>query len=384
VRNADLDNARLGVIYFLSSLRVDLSPEQSITDLKNQGVKFLKGKVGPKAGAAIERVGNAVEAVDRTVDQIAKSVKEWLCDRFDVSEIDAELVVQHLRHNLPGLIIGIQDELGKDAKDFATGGLTTIASGLYTAITRTIEFFDLKHKGKGVVMESGHPELIAASITRNVAKSALIGLGEAALAGAKAALAATTAGVGVIINKIAGLVEMILRFALRFCEARTLGKIIVNARDRWAQRNAGGLHQRPTEFADWFKDAIDRAPIVGALVMNCGIAGDSLRFLKVCMPGGTLINQNQYDQGVTYLDALKATASSFILEYQNQVRISSADKMCAALLKHAGEIGLVQKEASSGWRAQIYAWSNQGTTKSKALGWVLDKVGYKQSTARTL
>jgi len=40
----------------------------------------------------------------------------------------------------------------------------------------------------------------------------------------------------------------------------------------------------------------------------------------------------------------------------------------------------VQKEANSSWRARIFSWSNQDTKKSQALNWVLNKVGYKQST----
>ena len=31
------------------------------------------------------------------------------------------------------------------------------------AITKAIEYFDLKHKGKGVALEFGHPDIVAAS-----------------------------------------------------------------------------------------------------------------------------------------------------------------------------------------------------------------------------
>jgi hypothetical protein len=384
-RAAELDNARLGVIFFLGNLRVDLSPESSLTDLKNQATKFIQSKIGDRGRAELELVGRGVEAIDTTVDKIAAAIKTWLCERFKISETDAELAVQHLRHNLPGLIAGIKSEAGKEVADFTTGGLTTIATGLYTAITRTIEYFDLKHKGAGVALESGHPDLVASALSRGVARSALIGLAEAAAAGAKAALAAFTSGVGLIINKIAGVIEMILRFAVRFCEARTLARLFATARDYWMQKDgSSAIHTQASQFAGWFKGAIERSPIVGSLVMNCGIAGDAMRFLQVCTADGVLVTQGQFDKGVTYLNALKASASSFILEYQKQVRISSADPMVSSLLKHAGQIGLVQKEASSSWRAQLWAWSNTGSTKSKALNWVLNKAGLKQSTAFAL
>ena len=79
------------------------------------------------------------------------------------------------------------------------------------ASSETIKYFNIRHAGKGGVMQSGHPDIVATSIKWSIAKSALAGLGEAALAGAKAALAAFTGGVGLIINKVAGIIELILR-----------------------------------------------------------------------------------------------------------------------------------------------------------------------------
>jgi hypothetical protein len=376
-RDAELENARLGVIFFLGSLDVSLAPESSISDLKNQAARFIKSKTG-KLDKVLDKVGKGVDTIDGAVNDICDAVKEWLCARFKVNPADAELAIQHLRHNLPPLIYGIQEEIGKEAKDF--GGLGGIARGLYTAITKTIEYFDLKHKGKDVAMESGHPELIARSIVSGVGKSALIGLAEAAVAGAKAALAAFTAGVGLIINQVAGIIEMLLRFAVRFCDAIMLSRIFRKAKEYWAQRGQpNALQTDVAEFTDWFKWSLDKQPIVGALIMNCGIAGDSLRFLRICV-AGERINQGQFDQGVVYLNALKSSASDYIRTYQEQVRITSKDKMVSSLLAHAGEIGLVQKEASSGWRAQLFSWSSGSSKKSQALRWGLDKLGFKQST----
>ena len=225
-RPLDLENSSTRVIYFLGNLRVDFSPEQSATDLKNKGLALLQSKVGDsKLGGkwltAAKKVGGVVESIDRTVDEIAVAIQKWLVDKFHISPSDAELAVQHVRYNLPPLIYGIQDELRKTADDF---GVTGIAKGLYTGITKTIEFFNLKHAGEGVALESGHPDIVAASIKRSVAKSALVGLAEAAFAGAKAALAGFTAGAGLIVNKVAGVIEKLLRFAVRFCDALSLPK----------------------------------------------------------------------------------------------------------------------------------------------------------------
>jgi hypothetical protein len=375
----ELENSRLGVIYFLGNLRVDFSPEDSATDLKNKALTFLHGKVGDgKVMTAAKKVGGVVESIDSTVDQVALAIQKWLVDKFNFSPSDTELALQHVRYNLPPLISGIKDEIGKTAKDF---GVTGVASGLYTGITKSIELFSLKHAGKGVALESGHPDLVAASIKRSVAKTALVGLGEAALAGAKAAFAAFTGGAGLIINKVAGVIEQLLRFAVRFCDALTLRKVFADSREKWGCRGqSNAIQKRSGDFADWFKETIDRAPIVAALVMNCGIAGDAMRFLQVTTSDGIVLTQGQFDKGVTYLNSLKSSAGDLIMQIQQEMRISSKDPMTAALLKHSGEIGLVQKEANSSWRARIFAWTKQDNKKGQAVNWVLDKVGFKQST----
>jgi len=106
-----------------------------------------------------------------------------------------------------------------------------------------------------------------------------------------------------------------------------------------------------------------------------------MSFLQVLTDqGNTVVTQGQFDKGVTFLNALKSSASDLIMAIQEDMRIFSEDKIVSSLLKHAGEIGLVQKEANSSWRARIFGWTNQEGTKSKAANWVLNKLGYKQST----
>jgi hypothetical protein len=380
-RTAELENSRLGVIYFLGNLQVTFSPEASATEMKNKALALLQSKVGDgRIMTAANKVGAAVEAVDRKVDAIAESIGKWLVEQFHVAPDDARLAVEHVRYNLPALIYGIQGA----ARDTGAidSGATAIASGLYTAITRTIEYFNLRHAGSGVVLETGHPDIVAASIRRSVVKSALVGLAEAALAAAKAALAAASSGAGVIINKVAGVIEQLLRFAVRLCDALTLRKVFADAREKWAcHKQPDAIQTKAVAFADWFQQTVGRAAVVAALVMNCGIAGDAMRFLRVVSGEGAVVTQGQFDKGVTYLNALKSSAGDLIQQIQQDMRVWSADPMTASLLKHSGEIGYVQKEANSSWRSRIFAWSNQGTKKSQALNWVLDKVGYKQSTA---
>ncbi|MGH8296194.1 MAG: hypothetical protein ACRETZ_11975 [Steroidobacteraceae bacterium] len=381
-RGGELEHSRLGVIYFLGNLRVDFSPEDSATELKNKALAALQGKVGSgKIMQAATEVGGVVEGIDKQVNEIAHSIQEWLVGKFNVAASDAELAVQHVRYNLPMLVKAIVGEITSHGK---SGEIKNIASGLVTAVSKSIEYFNLRHAGEGVVLESGHPDIIAASIKHSVIKDALTGLGEAAFAGAKIALAAATSGVGEIINRIASVIKLLLEFAVRFCDALELKKVFADAKKKWACHNqSDAIQKSPDGFADWFQATVDHSPVCAALAMNCGVAGDAMSFLQVITNRGTVVTQGQFDKGVTFLNALKGPASDLITQVQRDMRIWSEDKIVSSLLKHAGEIGLVQKEANSSWRARIFGWTNQTGNKSTAANWVLNKLGYNQSTVLT-
>jgi len=389
---AELENSRLGVIYFLGHLRVDFAPEQSAAELNDKVHTFVKNRIGDKTAAAVKTVGDLGVKLAGQVDKIAEVIESWLVKRFpDKIEVeDAKLAVQYVRHNLPSFLFGIgavpskagaYKKVSDATKIPAVGELVDVASGLYQAITKTVEFFELRHAGSGVVMESGHPDMIAASITSAVKKSALEGLLDAAIAGVKAALAALTHGVGEIINQIAGVIECLLRFAVRFCEARTLRKVLAEARSLWScHRQDDALHTSADEFSDWFQGRIDSSPVVAALVMNCGVAGDAMRFLQVVTGDGSIVTQGQFDKGVTYLNALKSSAGGVLQELREDLGIRTDDQMCEALLKHGEEIGLVHREAASSWRSRLFGLTHQDNRKSRAFKWLLKRGGYKQST----
>jgi hypothetical protein len=381
-RGGELEHSRLGVIYFLGKLQVDFSPEDSATEMKDKALAALQGKVGSgKIMKAATKVGGLVEGIDKQVNEIAKTIQEWLVGKFNVAASDAELAVQHVRYNLPTLIKEIVSEITSTGK---SGDMKAVASGLVTAVSKSIDYFNLRHAGKGVVLESGHPDIVAQSIKHSIGRDALIGLAEAAFAGAKLALAAATSGVGEIINKIASVIKLLLEFAVRFCDALELKKVFADAKQKWAiHKQSDAIQKSPNGFADWFQETVDHSPVCAALVMNCGVAGDAMSFLQVLTTSGTVVTQGQFDKGVTFLNALKSSASDLIMAIQEDMRIFSEDKIVSSLLQHAGEIGLVQKEANSSWRARIFGWTNQEGTKSKAANWVLNKLGYKQSTVFT-
>ena len=172
---------------------------------------------------------------------------------------------------------------------------------------------------------------------------------------------------------------------MRFCDALELKKVLADAKNKWmCHKQSDAIQKSPGDFADWFQEAVHQSPVCAALVMNCGVAGDAMSFLQVLTDqGNTVVTQGQFDKGVTFLNALKSSASDLIMKIQEDMRIFSEDKIVSSLLTHAGEIGLVQKEANSSWRARLFGWTNQEGTKSKAANWVLNKLGYKQSTVLT-
>ena len=74
-RPLDLENSRLGVIYFLGNLRVDFSPEDSATALKNKALTILQGKVGDGKIMTVTRKGHGATS-GRVLDETLVYLKQ--------------------------------------------------------------------------------------------------------------------------------------------------------------------------------------------------------------------------------------------------------------------------------------------------------------------
>jgi hypothetical protein len=382
-RSAHLNNARLGVVHFVSRLQVDTA-EDAMGDLHTRVAALVQGKVLKQAVDLATRVPE----VEKHLNSITETVKRWLADRFGASPEDVQLVVSFLKKELPGVIDNIKEAVAREAGGTLTLGLPEIGYKLYTAVDQAITYYNLNEMSKSAKLESGHPALVADAITRHVLRSSLVGLAEAAKKAALLVLAGVSAGASLIVEKIADVIEALLRFAVRLCESLMLSRLFRSAKQHWLQKDQpDSIHANPEGFQEWFKPAIGKTPIVASLVMNCGVAGDAMAFLQVCTDGGegagAPISQGEFDSGVAYLNKLKASAAAFIRDYQKNIKIVSDYDVYKALLKHAGEIDLIQKEASSGWRSQLFQFANSGSKKGKVAGWALRKLG-QQSTVHTI
>ena len=116
--------------------------------------------------------------------------------------------------------------------------------------------------------------------------------------------------------------------------------------------------------------------------MNCGIAGDAMRFLQISTSDGAISTQGQFTKGVMYLNALKSSAGDLIMQYQAECGSRAAIRCPPGCSSTPRQIGLVEKEAGSSWRSRLFGWSNQEGKKSQALNWVFDKAGLGGGGAR--
>lgn len=371
-RDLEMDNARLGAIYFLANLKTDgWDVKQGFEAVKDAGkgagaaTTVAKATSGPADAKAAAPASGIREMAARTAKEVVDYVIEQLQKLFKYAK---ELLIEAasaVMAKLPELLTTILAEAANITKD-----LDGVRKGLVQAVTKGIDYIALQRKGKGVVMEAGHPDIIAKAIESAVKGSAMDGLRNALIAGAKAAFAGVTAGIGEIVNKIAGVLESVIKYVVRYCEARTMRRIIDDSKQMWAQKDQPLDSQK---FTTWFRQAVDDAPIVAALVMNCGVAGDAMRFLRMTTPEGSVVTEGQFAKGADFLTALKSEASELIRGYD--VPLTSDAPMVKSLLNHAGEIGLVQKEANSGWRAWLYK-----KTATNKVGRVGSMLGMKQST----
>ena len=351
-RSLEIDNSRYGAIFFLKSLKVDeFNLDRAIEGLKD-------------AKKVATNTNDVRKAATSSANDVTDAMTERLKTSFGADLLDE--AARTLKAKLPDVLEGILAEALKFKSD-----VWSVAKGIYRAADARWTHAALEKAGAGVAMQSGHPDLIATSIADSVNRGVRKGLRDAVIAGAKVALTATTAGIGEIINKIADVIETVVKYVVRFCEARKMRQVIAEAGEWWKRKDQG-IDDR--EFTDWFQSVVKRVPVAAALVMNCGIAGDSMRFLRMTTPQGGIVSEAEFSQGVVYLDKLKSSASDLINDYD--VNITTDDKMVGSLLSHAGEIGLVKKEANSGLRA----WLHKTLVNNHKLGFVADKIGVKHST----
>ena len=364
VPKSDMENARLGVVYLLSKLKVQSS--------------------WPTVAKEIYRVGEGAKGAKTVAAAVLPAGMEnthsfWIT-LIEQVKIDFHFgpVGDALEEAQKVLYPQIVQELGS-----ILVSVTQVVTGTKKAIDNFRRLARLEELLDGVNIIEGAPSIIAERVTQLVSDDAWDGVATAAVSAAKAAFEGLTGGIGQAVTAIGNAIYAVYKFVKRYLEKKRIQAYCVKAREYWIKRSEGTAIQNDAKaFGRWFAEITKESPILAALTLTSGICGDAQRFVHLyplTKWQNEVVDQlrkDAFSRAVRGLDKLKRCASRLIRDYE--LEFSSSDKMVSGLLTNGKEIDLIHDESVSGFKAWLFKKSQ---TSSKA-GWLARKLGIVSSGRR--
>lgn len=359
---AGMENARLGVLYLFQNIRVkpdifsmvlqggltvvggalqcadavpnsgDLSNLESVKVTGEQLLRSNPLRVPPNTSAS--DVGKINSALTNVTHKLVAGTGE-LFSGIDVGDVAATVV-----NTLKGLVKTLANLFLEQAAPFISGGME-IVGGLTRVTEAVVDLVKTWYRGRGVNLMQGHPTVIASSLKWSMARSLFTGIYETLKGVAGTIMDAVgtfvTAGTATAVMKVVtiiyGILETIAKLAFKLFETLLMDKFCRTAKEFWAQKDQpDAFHKSPTQFNRWYKKWAMPFPALAALTLNSGWCGDKMRFLRMFKDDDQIISQDQFDQGVMYIDGqLKPYASKYLEEAGYGFR--SEDPTISAMIK---------------------------------------------------
>ena len=346
IQQAELDDARLGTLYFLGKIKVTRQPSFDIGLIGNfsSGTTVLTDL---KHGA--ETVVNSCSAGRKVLDglsQYTKPIRELMASFMDA-------LTEMIFHQYGEYAAALEwvGEFGTWAVSSLVGSLADIIPGwgyvqaaadLYEGVKKSvlsaIKWLTQVASGWRVKLLEGGPSIIARALALHNAAGVASGLKDIAITSISTGLQAATdaaAGVGAIVNAVTGILQRIANLVCYCVQRFLLNKTINQAGFQW--NNEGVMKTHHQQFNQWYQKAVLSTPVVAALTMISGFVGNPIRFLALINPDGEMIEQSQFDQGVKHIDKLKNLSSDYLKTYADcyKLKFSSDDKLVSARLSDA-------------------------------------------------
>ncbi len=338
---AGMQNARLGVVYLWQG-----------TEVKASTIEAVIGTIARKTGTYLGVIDAPPTEAAETPDLWTR-IKGWAEDFVakvwaKVKEVFGDIA--ELGGHIKKVAVYLAKEVFKEAAPII-GSAVGLVEGLWKATVAFCEKLGNWIKGYGVRLVHGHPQTLVRGIDRALNRALLEGLYETAksslllglnIAGAGAAVAAS------IIEKVADVIEKVTKMIWRFAERCIIRAFSADAKEFWNARGEScAIHLDSMRFDNWLKGATNKVPVIAAVTLGTGIAGDKMRFLQMYTGHGDVISQSEFDAGVAYLDQMKRTGSR-VME-RSDLEFESKDAMISGLLKLAKSHDEV-KAKTSFWR----------------------------------
>ncbi len=253
-----------------------------------------------------QRFREVKDALTRWFRQFVDNLKTELMDKFGIVDMAIGSV-----YNLISVLVGA---LAANAAPIV-GGAMNIVTGLTQTIDRAMINFKTWKAGKTVVLAEGHPAAVVSAITLAMKASLFEGMWTMLKGAASIGLSAM-AGISAIVDMVVAGVEMLVKVIWRLVECHKIKQFCGQAATHWRQNNGMEFAAKPFAFNSWYRKNSLFIPAIPILTINSGICGDKMVWLQMFndkASGIVPISQEQFDQGVTYIDGhLKPWGASYL------------------------------------------------------------------------
>jgi hypothetical protein len=333
---ADMDNARLGVLYLFGHTEVSsnifnviLSGGLSVAGSALSYAGSPAGGGNAAASSAATNLGTAMVPGSALLDaaetgvwtasgsndvQMHKRFLAWLED-FAKKVLDAmkekfgsvDLTLSAIK-NLLKVLAGV---FMKNAAPFISAGLD-IFKGLANTADATVRKLKSWSQGKGVEILPGHPSVIIDAIKKAMTLSLFEGLYQTLKGVGGVGLEFLTGAAATVINIVVAISETIITVIWRLVEIARMKKFFGEAKEHWETRDSIGFHKDYISFNRWYKEYALGTPALAILTLNSGICGDKMRYLRMYKADDTVVTQGEFTKGVVYLDGMKANGAKLL------------------------------------------------------------------------
>ena len=355
-------HSRKGLIYLFSGIEVEMGmgkillegafdvfggisdlPGVSVPDFVSKAAPGLQtislkalemaggGKAaGPKPGAPPAQ-RTLWERIKATFLDYAKKIYEYLKTKYaDFVNSSATDKAETIWNYAQKIVNFVSNSVLSSAIPFL-GAAFDIANGVKDTAVACYNRYTTYALGKGVVLNEGHPGVIAASIERAMNLGIGKGLYDTFKGAGNMAMQATSFGAASIVSLVISGCELIAKVIYRLWETSGMRSFFADCKKRWIAKDT--IYESAPDFTQWYSKAAYALPCLSALAINSGITGDKMAYLSMFTDGTqkVAITQAKFDQGAGYVEKLKSWSLGYL--EAADYGFDSTDPLVKGLLK---------------------------------------------------
>ncbi len=357
-----LAHSRKGLVYLFSAVEVEMGmgkilidgafdlfdgigdlPGVSIPEVvskaaggaKKLSLKLIESKsdakpVGPKMGAPPQQ-RTLWERIKETFLEYAKKIYNLLKTKYaDFVNSSNSEKADTIWTYVQKIVNFVSSNVLSSAIPFL-GASFDIVNGIKDTTVACYHRYMAYALGKGVVLNEGHPGVIAASIERAMNLGIGKGLYDTFKGAGNLAMQASSFGAASIVSLVITGCELIAKVIYRLWETSGMRTFFADCKKKWDAKDT--IYESAPDFTEWYSKAAYALPCLSALAVNSGITGDKMAYLTMFTDGTqkVSITQAKFDQGVSYIEKLKSWSLSYLED--TGYDFDSTDPLVKGLLK---------------------------------------------------